>query len=416
MPDILSSFLYLKVILKINFRYLNIPMKRIYFLLFQLILLHSSVFSQQNFSPENGDRLVLLGNALIENEQQFGFLEYKLSNFYPEKHLTFRNLGWSGDTVFGDARSYYTNPPSPYDLLISQIKATEPNWVIIGYGNVEAQKGAAGLDLFKNGMNQLLDSVEAIGAHAILLSTIPQISAGTKDLLALRNKAYSDYNQAIQAIAQSRKLAFVDVFDAFTTTTAAEFYENNGIHLNEKGYAQLAETIMNQLGLSRENPSIVIDAATKSVESNVPVNKLSIPDKTRNISFQSTQNPPSYPHQANETIKVKGLKKGTYALSMDGKLVAVGNRKAWEAGIPLAQSPGLQQTEQTLKLIREKDKIYFQQYRPQNRTYILGFRSYEQGRHKEGLAALDALILWLDDQINQTKKPINLHYQLERLP
>lgn len=391
-------------------------MKKYYLLLFQLTLFHITVLSQQTFDPKNGDRITLLGNALIENEQEFGFFEYELTSYWPEKHLTFRNLGWSGDTVFGDARSYYTNPPSPYDLLISQIKATEPNWVIIGYGNVEAQEGSKGVDVFKNGLNQLLDSVEAIGAKAILLSTIPQISAGTKDLLALRNKAYSDYNQAIHAIAQRRKLAFVDVFEAFTTTTAAEFYESNGVHLNEKGYAQLAETIMNQLGLSRANPSFKIDAATKSVESSVPVNKLYIADKTKNISFQSTQKPPSNPYQGNETIKVNGLKKGTYSLSVDGKLVAVGNRKAWEAGIPLAQGPSFQQSEQMLKLIREKDKIYFQQYRPQNRTYILGFRSYEQGRHKEGLAALDALILWLDDKINQTKKTKILHYQLERLP
>lgn len=399
-----------------NIRYLNIPMKRIYFLLFQLILLHSSVFSQQNFAPENGDRLVLLGNALIENEQQFGFLEYKLSSYWPEKHLTFRNLGWSGDTVFGEARSYYTNPPGPYDLLISQIKAAEPDWLILGYGNVEAQKGAEGLELFKEGMNHLLDSVETIGAKAILLSTIPQVSAGTEDLLKLRNNAYLNYNQAMKEIAKKRKLTFIDVFDAFSTTSAAELYENNGIHLNEKGYIQLAEAIMHQLGLSRETPTIEIDATNKSVESNLPVNKLSIANKTRKISFNTTQNTPSNPYQANTTIKVNGLKKGTYALSVDGKLVAVGSRKAWEAGIPLAQSPGLQQSEQMLKLIREKDKFHFQQYRPQNRTYILGFRSYEQGRHKEGLAALDALILWLDDQINQTKKPKILHYQLERLP
>ncbi|AKP53400.1 GDSL-type esterase/lipase family protein [Cyclobacterium amurskyense] len=391
-------------------------MKRIYILLFQLILFISTAYSQQNFAPENGDRLVLLGNALIENEQQFGFLEYRLTNYWPEKHLTFRNIGWSGDTVFGEARSYYTNPPGPYDLLISQIKAAEPDWLIIGYGNVEAQQGAEGLDLFKNGMNQLLDSVEAIGAKAILLSTIPQVSAGTEDLLKLRNNEYRSYNQAIKEIAQSRKLTFIDVFDAFNTATGAELYENNGVHLNEKGYAQLAETVMDQLGLNREKPSIEIDASTASVESNVPVQHISIADKARNISFKSIQNLVSNPNPGNETIKVNGLKKGNYSLSVDGKLSAIGSRKQWEEGIILEQGPSLEQSKHLLELIREKDKIYFQQYRPQNRTYILGFRSYEQGRHKEGLEALDALILWLDDQINQTKKPKTLHYQLEKLP
>ena len=391
-------------------------MKRIYILLFQLILFTSTAYSQQKFAPENGDRLVLLGNALIENEQQFGFLEYRLTNYWPEKHLTFRNIGWSGDTVFGEARSYYTNPPGPYDLLISQIKAAEPDWLIIGYGNVEAQQGAEGLDLFKNGMNQLLDSVEAIGAKAILLSTIPQVSAGTEDLLKLRNNENRSYNQAIKEIAQSRKLTFIDFFDAFNTATGAELYENNGVHLNEKGYAQLAETVMDQLGLNREKPSIEIDASTASVESNVPVQNISIADKARNISFKSIQNLVSNPNPGNETIKVNGLKKGNYSLSVDGKLSAIGSRKQWEEGIILEQGPSLEQSKHLLELIREKDKIYFQQYRPQNRTYILGFRSYEQGRHKEGLEALDALILWLDDQINQTKKPKTLHYQLEKLP
>ena len=103
-------------------------------------------------------------------------------------------------------------------------------------------------------------------------------------------------------------------------------------------------------------------------------------------------------------------------MSVDGKLSAIGSRKQWEEGIILEQGPSLKQSKHLLELIREKDKIYFQQYRPQNRTYILGFRSYEQGRHKEGLEALDALILWLDDQINQTKKLKALHYQLEKLP
>tara|TARA_R110002124_G_scaffold57700_12_gene161527 strand:+ start:14103 stop:15278 length:1176 start_codon:yes stop_codon:yes gene_type:complete len=391
-------------------------MKRIYILLFQLILFTSTAYSQQKFAPENGDRLVLLGNALIENEQQFGFLEYRLTNYWPEKHLTFRNIGWSGDTVFGEARSYYTNPPGPYDLLISQIKAVEPDWLIIGYGNVEAQQGAEGLDLFKNGMNQLLDSVEAIGAKAILLSTIPQVSAGTEDLLKLRNNENRSYNQAIKEIAQSRKLTFIDFFDAFNTATGAELYENNGVHLNEKGYAQLAETVMDQLGLNKEKPSIEIEASTASVESNVPVQHISIAEKARIISFNSTQNLVSKPNVGNETIKVNGLKKGNYSLSVDGKLSAIGSRKQWEEGTILEQGPSLEQSKHLLELIREKDKIYFQQYRPQNRTYILGFRSYEQGRHKEGLEALDALILWLDDQINQTKKPKTLHYQLEKLP
>jgi len=396
------------------------PMNRYYIFLFFLVFFHSSVFSQQTFGPQDGDRIVFLGNALIENEQQFGFLEYQLTNYWPEKHLTFRNLGWSGDTVFGEARSYYTNPPGPYDLLISQIKAAEPDWIIIGYGNVEAQEGAARLSHFKAGLNQLLDSVEAIGAKAVLLSTIPQAIAGSEELMVKRNEELLLYNNTIAEISKNRDLAFIDVFNAFITPNQTENYENNGVHLNEAGYLLFAETIMNQLMLTTEIPTFRIDASTATIESNVPVEKISMTDKSRRISFNSTLQAPSKPvikSQLNsQTITVGGLKRGIYTLSIGGKLQAIGSRKDWEEGVSLQQSPSTQQSEQLLKLIREKDKIYFHQYRPQNRTYIIGFRSYEQGRHKEGLAALDALIFWLDDQINQAKKPLTLQYLLEQLP
>jgi len=285
---------------------------------------------------------------------------------------------------------------------------------------VEAQEGAAGLSHFKAGLNQLLDSVKAIGAKAILLSTIPQAIAGSEELMVKRNEELLLYNNAIAEISKNRDLAFIDVFNAFITPNQTEHYENNGVHLNEAGYLLFAETIMNQLMLTTEIPTFEIDASTATIESNVPLENISMTDKSRRISFSSTLKATSTPvtksQLGSQTITVEGLKKGNYTLSIGGNLQAIGSRKDWEEGVSLQQSPSTQQSEQLLKLIREKDKIYFHQYRPQNRTYIIGFRSYEQGRHKEGLAALDALILWLDDQINQAKKPQTLQYLLERLP
>ncbi|WP_339926436.1 SGNH/GDSL hydrolase family protein [uncultured Cyclobacterium sp.] len=399
---------------------LNNSLKSYLFLLFLLLFFQAQTYSQQAFIPKDGDRIVLLGNGLIENEQHYGFLEYRLTGFWPEKQLSFRNLGWSGDTVFGEARSYYTNPPSPYDLLISQIKAAKPDWIIIGYGNVEAQDGAEGLNHFKAGLNQLLDSVASMAVKPILLSTIPQAISGSDELLAKRNEAFLLYNQAIAEIAENRSLGYVDIFKAFNTNDQMKHYENNGVHLNESGYLLLADTLLEQLKLTTQIPSFTIDASSGAIESNVATDNFTITDKSKGFSFNSTLHATSSPvaksQSEGQKITANGLKKGTYTLSIEGKLQAVGSRKEWEEGIALVNGPSLQQSQQLLKLIREKDKIYFQQYRPQNRTYILGFRSHEQGRHKEGLAALDALIYWMDDQINQTKKPINAQYLMERLP
>ena len=98
---------------------------------------------------------------------------------------------------------------------------------------------------------------------------------------------------------------------------------------------------------------------------------------------------------------------------MDGQLLAVADHRTWNEGLFIDLSSA---GKQMLDLIREKDQIYFQQYRPQNRTYILGFRSYEQGRHKAGLESLDALIFWLDGKINRSKDLREQLFTLEPLP
>src|SRR5262249_14771689 len=70
-------------------------------------LLFTSVADGGGIELKNGERIVLLGDDLIERDQKAGYLETALTLRNPKKDLTFRNLGWSGDTVFGDARARF---------------------------------------------------------------------------------------------------------------------------------------------------------------------------------------------------------------------------------------------------------------------------------------------------------------------
>ena len=56
------------------------------------------------FEFKDGDRVVLLGSTLVEREQQYGYWETAADAANADKNVTLRNLGWSGDTVFGEAR------------------------------------------------------------------------------------------------------------------------------------------------------------------------------------------------------------------------------------------------------------------------------------------------------------------------
>src|SRR5580765_6312814 len=100
------------------------------------------------FELKEGDRVVLLGDTLIEREQLSGYLEERLTIEFPERNVIFRNLGWSADTPTGESRASFDfdKPGKGFEKLTNQVAAVQPTVVILGYGmasslDQEEQKG-----------------------------------------------------------------------------------------------------------------------------------------------------------------------------------------------------------------------------------------------------------------------------------
>src|SRR5690606_41665004 len=83
-----------------------------------------------------------------------------------------------------------------------------------------------------------------------------------------------------------------------------------------------------------------------------------------------------------------------------------------EKGIALISTVSQSQAARLADSIAKKNNFFFQQYRPMNRTYILGFREYEQGRHKQGLQELDKFIDQLEAHIREQIAPVKKTYEL----
>ena len=141
-----------------------------------LLLLTSSLSAAEPRSREkglfefrDGDRVVFLGSAFIERLQNTGYLETMLTAAMPTKNITFRNLGWSGDTVWGDARAVFGSRADGFKRLLSDVALCKPTVLIVCYGENEAYAGEVGLEEFRAGLSTLLDSLEATGARIVLL-------------------------------------------------------------------------------------------------------------------------------------------------------------------------------------------------------------------------------------------------------
>jgi len=212
------------------------------------------------FELREGDRVMFLGDTLMERAQDHGWIELMLTTRFADRNVTFRNFGWSADTPKGDSRlgrsllqAGHEPEGEGWKLLVNQIEEARPTVVFLGYGMANSFDGEAGLARFRENYLRLLDVIERVspGVRLVLLSPIRHEALGPPwpDPTA-HNAELKLYSRAIGEIAALRHAAFVplDHLSAARTTGSSEAkLTDNGIHLNDRGYRVAAEAIEDRL-------------------------------------------------------------------------------------------------------------------------------------------------------------------------
>jgi hypothetical protein len=113
-------------------------------------------------------------------------------------------------------------------------------------------------------------------------------------------------------------------------------------------------------------------------------------------------------------VKVTGLPAGRYELREDGRAIAVRTAGAWARGVQLADVPDREQIERLRATINRKNLLFFHRWRPQNITYLFGFRKHEQGNNAVEIPRFDPLVAEQEREIARLKKPVPHDYELVR--
>ncbi len=394
------------------------------------------VFAQPKpaFSLHSGDRVVLVGDTLIEREQTYGYLEQRLTVRFPDANITFRNLGWSADTPAGESRASFDfdKPGRGFELLKEEIAAVQPTVVIVGYGMASSFNGMAGISQFKADYNKLLDAIQTICANGpvrfVLLSPIrhENLGAPLPDPTE-HNLQLALYTRAIDEIATERKATFISLYDNLlgdgTRTHPPRAFTDDGIHLTANGYLRLAEAVEKrfvwepniwrvEIGVDgKVTPGSYGTKLTNLDESKDHVRFTALDDqlvspvlRDKNGRIQSADAP--------SLLQVDGLKSGTYELKVDGVIVATATAREWKQGVAIDRGPQWDQAEQLRQAIFKKNQLYFDRWRPQNETYLFGFRKHEQGQNAKEIPMFDPLIKEEEARIAKFRKPVPHTFEL----
>lgn len=382
------------------------------------------------FELKDGDRVAWIGNTLIEREQEFGYWELALTARWPERHITFRNFGWSGDTVTGESRKYYGSyrntemEQKGLDRLLRHVKQFKPAVMFLGYGANASFQGEEGLPAFLDGYRALLDRLEeAAEARCVLVSPIRHENLGPPyPDPAAHNRDLELYTRAIGRLAGERGCEFVDFFHALGQhTKPSRPLTHNGIHLTAYGYYHAALALEAELGLDPAARRVSADLnSRRSVPEGAALIPYSSPKKVR-LSVRWPLLPIPAPEEApgreaalGGALAVQGLVPGVWRLMANGETLAKHRAALWERGVALRRGPAAARAERLRKVILEKNRLFFHSYRPHNDTYLRGFRKHEQGRNAAEIERFDPLVWKNEEKIRELRVPARRTYVLRR--
>jgi lysophospholipase L1-like esterase len=357
----------------------------------------------------DGERVALIGGTFIERLQTYGYLETLLTAVLPDRHLVFRNLGWSGDTVLGDARAVFGGPNDGFQRLLNDLKQTEPTLLVVAYGANEAQAGEAGLEEFNKNLERLLSELAKIQPRIVLLSPQKRENLGPPlpDQKSY-NLALEKYVAALSDAAKRRSLPYVNVMDLVPESgdgpvQGVSQLTDNGLHYSPYGHWRVAPLVAKQLNAAAPNWTVSTDSGAEKVEASGLAIK-EITPTALGLRFVAVDASLPYPlppdhspegalkFQPRRTLKITGMANAKYEVHVDDEVVLKTDGDELARGVELTTGPEFAQLADLQKAITQKNELFFNRYRPQNETYLFLFRKHEQGNNAVEIPQFDPLI------------------------
>ena len=287
---------------------------------------------------KDGDRVLLIGDTLMERENNYGYLEARMRQEFPGRSFAVRNLAYSGDSPLGASRASFDPVDKGVDSLKQQLAVVRPTVAILGYGMAASLEDLTyrqndpvlnpdparyGLDhspaKFRRELLALMDLIkEASPGGSVRFVFVGPVRhedmRGTRPGLpdpAGHNALLAEYEKVIEQLAAEKQSPFVRGEWKQAAGINLPQGTDNGIHLTPQGFRALSASVAAQLGWKSE-------------------------------------------------------------------------AAAWDTETPSQQL--LRQA------ILRKNALFFHRSRPANYTYIFGFRKGEQGRNAVEIPKFDPLV------------------------
>ena len=415
-----------------------------------------------DFPLKDGDIWVMAGDSITAQHLHSNYFEAFCFARYPNCKFAFRNSGVGGHTI-----------PSTLARFDYDIAAWKPTVVSIELGMND--QGGTPTDKFVANMGTMVERIRSIPARPVILSASPVNDGSTLANLG-RNRRLNEYAVALKDFSAKEQIPYADQFhalvDVWGGNKAKELLANSlpglkqaaaddslagvehlraflaaqakspfppvsmlgdAVHPGPPGQLMMAAALLKELGADGFVSSLELDAGGKVLNAKgckvdmaradggrIEFDRLDerlpfpIPDEGRPVlAFY-----PAILDLSQYTLKVTGLKDGSYMLKINGIVSATLAAKDLAAGVnltalgPIPQAgeanPIAAQARAILTAVANKENLVSQWRGQSQRAHAAGAAPELKGQ----LLPLTKKVEEADVKIRQAARPQKLHFEL----
>ena len=412
-----------------------------------------------DFFIHDGDRIVFLGDSITEQRLYTTYIEAYALTRHPDWKLSFRNVGWGGDTAWlrqrthADEGKLFAAKDEAQQKMVTDavdrglerdVLPLNPTVVTVKFGMNDHSYQAFRPDIFAaytRSQTEIAKVLEGKGARVAFLTPQPIEDKRPDPDKDVRNQSLRKFSDGLKEVAANEKALFADQFDPYmglmlsarATNAQALIGGGDAVHPGPAGHTMMAWAVLKALGATPLVSRVEIDVAAQKVSAAESCKVTNFKVDGTTVSFDRLDDALPMPIDPKAEpalglapiltdldryeLQVTGLTAGQYEVSIDGEKAGEITSSDLTAGWNMANSHGpvTKQAREVLQLVFQKNNIYFNRWR---NVQLFSFPGWAQGPEVEKsrtaeLAKLDKEVADKEAQINAARQPKTRHFVIK---
>ena len=414
-----------------------------------------------DFALRDGDRVVFLGDSITEQRLYTTYIEAYALTRHPDWKLSFRNVGWGGDTSWlrqrarPDEGRLFAADGADLDGMVEKsvgkglgrdVLPLKPTFVTVKFGMNDHAYQAFRPDIFRayaRSQTEIAKVLAASDARVTFLTPQPIEDRRPDPDKDTRNQSLRRFSDGLKDVASKTGSGYVDQFGPYlermlaarTANPEALIGGGDAVHPGPPGQTLMAWIVLKGLGASAAVSSAEIQANTRSAKTRgCTVENLTFFDGGVSFDRLDTALPMPIDSRAESALKlapildelsryslqVVGLPEGAYQIAVDGETCAKATAGELAQGINLSIQAGpiTQQARDLLGLVFQKNNRYFERWRSVQLYAPPGWVAGPEleARRETELKRLDAEIAADEARIDALRTPRKHRFEIKRIP